>query len=107
VIVRDEAGFHVQGPITMANVEALLDEGRRLFTDGAVTVDLSAVSEVDSTAVSLLLQWLREAAGRGQRLTFRNLTPNMSSLAALYGVSELIPVDAAPPAQAKATGSAS
>lgn len=92
MIVRDAAGFRVQGPITMSNVQALLDEGRRLFADGEVMVDLSAVSEVDSTAVSLLLQWLRDAAGRGQRLTFSNLTPNIQSLAALYGVTDLIPM---------------
>ena len=92
MIVRDAAGFRLQGPITMNNVEALLEEGRRLFADGEVTVDLSAVSEVDSTAVSLLLQWLRDAAGRGQRLTFSNLTPNIQSLATLYGVTDLIPL---------------
>ena len=95
MIVRDAAGFRVQGPITMNNVEALLEEGRRLFAELEVSVDLSAVSEVDSTAVSLLLQWRRDAAGRGQRLTFCNLTPNIQSLAALYGVTDLIPV--APP----------
>ena len=91
MIVKDGAGFRVQGPITMRNVVALLDEGRRLFADGQVVVDLSEVSEVDSTAVSLLLQWLREAGGRGQRLEFRNLPPNLRSLATLYGVTELIP----------------
>ena len=79
----------------MSNVEALLEEGRRLFVDGEVTVDLSAVSEVDSTAVSLLLQWLRDAEGRGQRLSFSRLTPNIHSLATLYGVTDLIPIASA------------
>jgi phospholipid transport system transporter-binding protein len=91
MILEDGTGFRVQGPITMRNVVALLDEGRRLFADGRVVVDLSEVSEVDSTAVSLLLQWVREAGGRGQRLEFRNLPSNLRSLATLYGVTELIP----------------
>jgi phospholipid transport system transporter-binding protein len=91
MIVEDGTGFRLQGPITMRNVVALLDEGRRLFADGRVVVDLREVSEVDSSAVSLLLQWVREAGGRGQRLEFRNLPPNLRSLATLYGVTELIP----------------
>jgi phospholipid transport system transporter-binding protein len=93
MIVRDGACFRVEGPVTMANVEALIEEGRAAFADGAVQVDLAGVTEVDSTAVSLLLQWLRDAAVHGRRLTFRNLNHNIHSLAVLYGVAELIPID--------------
>ena len=85
----------------MANVEALIEEGRAAFTDGAVTVDLGGVTEVDSTAVSLLLQWLRDGAARGRRLTFRNLSPNIHSLAVLYGVADLIPIE---PGKSTTTG---
>jgi phospholipid transport system transporter-binding protein len=93
MIVRDGDCFRVQGPVTMANVEALIEEGRAAFTEPEVTVDLGAVTEVDSTAVSLLLQWLRDAAAQGRRLTFRGLTHNIHSLAVLYGVADLIPID--------------
>ena len=72
MIVREGEYFRVRGPITMDNVEALLEEGRRLFVDGDVKVDLGEVTEVDSTSVALLLQWLRETSARGQRLTFHN-----------------------------------
>jgi phospholipid transport system transporter-binding protein len=92
MIVRDGESFRVQGPVTMANVEALIEEGRAAFTDREVKVDLGGVTEVDSTAVSLLLQWLRDAAAQGRRLSFRNLNQNIHSLAVLYGVAELIPI---------------
>jgi hypothetical protein len=43
----------------------------------------------------MLLQWVREAGAHGRRLTFRNLNANIHSLAVLYGVADLIPVDSA------------
>jgi phospholipid transport system transporter-binding protein len=95
MIVRDGGEFRVEGPVTMANVEALIEQGRAAFTGPETKVDLGAVTEVDSTAVSMLLQWVREASAHGRRLTFRNLNPNIHSLAVLYGVADLIPVDSA------------
>lgn len=82
----------MEGPVTMANVEAVLAEGERMFDGPEVQVDLAGVTEVDSSAVSLLLEWSRQAARKGSRLTFRNPTANLKSLAALYGVSNLVPV---------------
>jgi phospholipid transport system transporter-binding protein len=76
--------------MTMVSVSALRDEGRRLFTASAVTIDLAAVTEVDSTALSLLFEWRRAALGAGRKIAFVNLPDNLKSLAALYGVSELL-----------------
>jgi phospholipid transport system transporter-binding protein len=93
MIARQGDLFCVQGPVTMSNVEAVLEEGRRVFDGSHVRIDMSAVSEVDSSALSLVLQWLRDAARSGRRLTFLSLNDNMRSLATLYGVSELIPTE--------------
>lgn len=83
--------FSVRGAITMDTVEALLQQSRALFHDDEVTVDFAAVTEVDSSAVSLLLHWAREARARGQRLHLANLNSNVKSLAVLYGVTDLLP----------------
>lgn len=80
----------VRGPINLSNVVALLTEGRDRFASPEVTVDLAGVTEVDSTAVSLLLEWRREALRNGRRIEFRNLPGNLTSLAKLYGVIELL-----------------
>ena len=80
----------VSGPINLSNVVALLGEGKDRFTAAATTVDLAGVTEVDSTAVSLLLEWRREAARHGRRIEFLNLPGNLTSLAKLYGVTELL-----------------
>ena len=82
----------VRGPVTMANVESLLQQGRSSMQDGAVTtIDLSGVAEVDSSSVSMLLQWTREAQARGQRIVIAHMPENIGSLATLYGVNALLP----------------
>jgi phospholipid transport system transporter-binding protein len=78
------------GPVTLANVNAVLAEGRRLLTAPALTVDLAGVTEVDSTCVSLLLEWRRDAQRARRTLRYTNLPHNLKSLMTLYGVSELL-----------------
>jgi phospholipid transport system transporter-binding protein len=80
----------LSGPLTIKNAAAVLEEGAALFNGEAATLDLSAVTEVDSAAVSLLLEWQREAQRRGKRIQFVNLPANLQSLAKLYGVTELL-----------------
>ena len=80
----------VRGPINVSNVVVLLAQGKDRFAASDVTVDLAGVTEVDSTAVSLLLEWRREAARNGRRIEFLNLPANLTSLAKLYGVIELL-----------------
>jgi phospholipid transport system transporter-binding protein len=55
-----------------------------------LTIDFSAVTDVDSSAVALLLEWRRQAAERGKKLEFVNLPANLLALAELYGVADLI-----------------
>jgi phospholipid transport system transporter-binding protein len=90
MITRQDDLYRLEGPITMANVRAVMEEGVQQFQEDTVKVDLSAVGDVDSSAVSLLLQWLRDANARGRKLQFVNLPANLSSLAKLYGVEELL-----------------
>ena len=80
----------VQGPITIENVESLVGEGKERFVEAQLTVDLAAVTEVDSSALSLLLEWRREAGRNGRAISFLNLPANLKSLAELYGVTKLI-----------------
>jgi len=85
-----EGRCSVRGPITINNVVALLVHGKELFTGPEVTVDLNGVTEVDSAAVSLLLEWRREAGRHGRVIHFVNLPVNLTSLAKLYGVTEML-----------------
>jgi phospholipid transport system transporter-binding protein len=63
-----------------------------------LTIDFAGVTDIDSSAVALLLEWRRLAAALGKRLAFVNLPANLLALAHLYGVADLIQ----PPSQAQA-----
>jgi phospholipid transport system transporter-binding protein len=80
----------VRGPVTFHNVVTLLAQGNGLFTAAQLTIDLAGVTEVDSSAVSLLLEWRRVAEHHGRSIRFVNLPGNLTSLARLYGVTEML-----------------
>ena len=83
--------LRVRGPLTLTSVEPILRDASRLLDGPEISVDLSAVTEADSSAVGLLLAWVREAAASGRRVRFENLPPNLKSLISLYDVGEFIP----------------
>ena len=72
-----------------ANCEAD-EEGGRVFKAPALTLDLAGVTEVDSPAVSLLLEWRRAAQREKRKLDFVNYPANLKSLIQLYGVTDLL-----------------
>jgi phospholipid transport system transporter-binding protein len=80
----------VEGALTLATVPALAGAARDHLRQGARVVDLRGVTEVDSSAIALALEWLRQAAEGGSSLRFANLPAAMQNLAKLYGVSELL-----------------
>ena len=90
MISCEDGRCKVSGPMTIRTAAVLLEEGSRLLSNGGVAVDLSGVTEVDSAAVSLLLEWRRAALRRNQRIEFLNLPDNLKSLAKLYGVTDLL-----------------
>ncbi|OAI50379.1 hypothetical protein AYO46_02475 [Betaproteobacteria bacterium SCGC AG-212-J23] len=82
----------VSGPVTLANVAGLLEEGRRHLSEGVRTVDLGEVTEMDSAALALCLAWLRDAKAAGGALDFTNLPESLQTIARLYGVDSLLPI---------------
>jgi len=94
MIRREGERLLVSGPVTVANVAALLEEARAPLAEGVRSVDLGEVTELDSSLLALLLAWMREARARGRTLTFSRLPSDLGTLAQLYGVAELLPQDA-------------
>lgn len=79
--------------LTVSNATAVLEQGLRALEQQSV-IDMAAVKTVDSSAVAVLLAWQRAAKARKRMLTFQNLPTNLRSLIALYGVDDLLPMDA-------------
>ena len=91
MIRRDGRRMIVGGPVTLANVAQVLDEGRRHLEEGVRSVDLSEVTDMDSSLLAALLTWLREARAKERDLTFANLPEAAQTIARLYGVDGLLP----------------
>ena len=89
----------VQGAITLADVTRWRALGLEAIDRDGLTIDLAGVTDADSSALSLLLEWQRAAKARGFRLSYAGLPENLRSLARVYGVLELLALDAANPAQ--------
>lgn len=84
-------GFSVEGQVTFANAVSILEAGKQQFGKSDLTVDLKSLQEVDSSALAVLLEWIRHSKTQQIKIKFINIPKNLSSLATLYGVSELIP----------------
>ena len=92
MIRREGARIVLSGPVTLGNVAALEEEGRRHLEEGVRAVDLGEVTEMDSSLLALLLAWLRDARGRGGELAFSNAPDSLRTIARLYGVEALLPL---------------
>jgi ABC-type transporter Mla MlaB component len=90
VITQEGDRLLFEGPVTIATVTALLAQCRQLLTPGVAVLDFKDVTEVDSAAVALALECMREARRRKLALSLANLPAAMRNLAQLYAVSELL-----------------
>ena len=89
-IVQNGSRWEVSGDLEIDNVNALLDASKALtIADGAI-VDFAKVTEIDTGAISLILEWKRRAIVEKKPLKFVNLPDNLNSLTQLYGVADLI-----------------
>ena len=82
----------VSGNVTHDQVPALLDQSDALLDHGCNVIDLAGVQAIDSSILSLLLEWMRRAAERNTQLTFTNPVPALRSLIDLYGLADVIPL---------------
>jgi len=74
------------------NARSLFEQGLARIVAGEQVVDLSAVADADSSAVAVMLGWLRHAAEAGAVIRFAGVPAGVLSLAELYGVSDLLPL---------------
>jgi phospholipid transport system transporter-binding protein len=84
----------IEGALNFASMPRLLAESAAYALQEnlpeCLAIDFSSVTDIDSSAVALLLHWRREATRLGKALRYIHLPPNLASLAELYGVDQLI-----------------
>ncbi|MDR1164074.1 MAG: STAS domain-containing protein [Candidatus Accumulibacter sp.] len=94
---RADGRLCLSGPFLIADAPDVYQAGLEFLRPGAgtLTCDFSGVEEADSSALAVLFCWLRVAKERGVTLRVAALPEGLRSLAAVYGVSELLPADQA------------
>jgi phospholipid transport system transporter-binding protein len=81
----------LEGALTLETVAACFE---RSLPAGDVVLDFSGVTRVDSSALALLLAWVRHLKARGSKVELRALPESLLTLARLYGVDALLPLAA-------------
>jgi phospholipid transport system transporter-binding protein len=86
--------LQLQGPLNLSSMTRLLEEtaayARQSALPDCLAIDFANVTDIDSSAVALMLHWRREAEKLGKALRYVHLPANLQSLAELYGVDSLI-----------------
>jgi len=89
-----EGLFSLHGQLDFVSVAALLISSKSQFDwSAAIVVDLQAVTDSNSAGLALLLEWMRLAAERKQKLHFRNLPAQLTQIAQINGLQELLPLE--------------
>ena len=86
--------WNITGDVLINNVNSLLNQADAFVMEKSTIVDFSGVTDVDTSAISLMLEWQRRAAALNCRIKFIHLPVNLSSLTNLYGVNDFICTDA-------------
>jgi phospholipid transport system transporter-binding protein len=91
VIDCDDTRCRIGGAVTVDSVGGLLRELQPRIANGLTTLDFSEIDSVDSAALALVFSAMRQARQAGHTLACTGLPESFTTLAELYGVSELLP----------------
>lgn len=93
--------FRVSGVLDATTVGELLKQSEERFAsvDG-LEVDLAGVSDGDSAGLALLIEWLRIAKDAKRSIQFANVPGQISALARISEVEDLLSANVAPAAAA-------
>ena len=84
--------WQVVGDVLIDNASSLLAQTSLFNINEDIVVDLSAVTDVDTSALSLMLEWQRRVTALNHKILFQHVPLNLMSLAGLYGVTYFISV---------------
>ena len=88
----EEGRLIVKASMTIVNARGLLEAGRSALQSGQQVFDFSRVESADSSALAVMLGWLRSAEMSRSTVKFAHIPAGVLSLAELYGVIDLLPL---------------
>lgn len=89
-ITQQANKWRIAGNVLMDDAKTILSQSAEFEMVGNIEIDFSAVTDVDTVALSLIMEWQRRASAANSQVTFTNLPMNLTSLADLYGVTDFI-----------------
>ena len=89
MIERKAGCLHVATPMVFSTATALLTAGQNALSEPSETFDLSGVKAADSTALAVMLGWMRAAEASGRTLKFTHLPVGVQALINLYGLHSI------------------
>ncbi len=72
------------------NAVLILDQGLRAIDSGDFVMDMQGVQKTDSSAVAVVLEWIRHAQAKNADLIVANAPDSFQKLVKLYSLSDLI-----------------
>ena len=90
MIVFEKNQWKLSGDITIEKIPSLIDLIKNQKIDKKTTIDLSKVTSIDTSTLSLIFELQRQAKKTQSQFIFKNLPKNLNSLAKLYGVEDLV-----------------
>ncbi len=91
MIVCEANRCRIDGEVTVNTVGGLLRELQPHLAQGVDMLDFSGVETADSAALAFVFSAMRQARQAGRTLACTGLPASFTTLAELYGVSELLP----------------
>jgi phospholipid transport system transporter-binding protein len=89
-IAQIDTHWEITGDVLIGTVSQLLATSKTLSLSNNTVIDFAKVEDIDTSTISLILEWKRRAQLENQSVTYVNLPANLTSLTQLYGVAELI-----------------
>lgn len=91
----NEDQVSLSGDLNYTTVVSALNEnvfGVNASASQAISVDFSEVVNVDSSALALMVHWLREAKKRNLIVEFNHTPPKLIALAEMSNLDEVLPI---------------
>lgn len=89
-IAQEANRWQLSGDLIVENINQVLDASKALSLAGSTQLDFTGVTDVDTSAISLILEFKRRAAAENVNLSLVNVPANLVSLMQLYGVDDFV-----------------
>jgi Predicted NTP binding protein (contains STAS domain) len=89
IFSADNDTWFCRGALTLNNAAAALKQSESLPLPASGVVDFGETTDIDSTALAVMLALVRRAQHEHKTLAFRSVPSTLQTLAHVYGIDEL------------------